>query len=49
MKKYHVTYKSSTDHDCCTVWTYARSKQDAIDDVKCEYWDVEDIIDVIEE
>ena len=49
MKKYHVTYRSSTDHDCCTVWTMASSKQAAIEDVKHEYWDVESIVDVIEE
>ena len=49
MSKYYVTYRSSTDHDCCTVWTNARSKQEAIEDVKSEYWDVESIIDVIEE
>lgn len=48
MKKYYVTYRSSTDHDCCTVWTNAHSKQDAINDVKSEYWDVESIIDVEE-
>lgn len=48
MKKYHVTYRSSTDNDCCTVWTIASSKQAAIEDVKNEYWDVESIIDVVE-
>ena len=45
-KKYYVVYKSSTDHDCCTVWTEAWSKEDAIDEVKHEYWDIESIIDV---
>ena len=49
MSKYYVTYRSSTDYDCCIVWTNARSKQEAIEDVKNEYWDVESIIDVIEE
>ena len=44
---YYVTYQSSTDHDCCTVWTEASSKQDAIDYVKGEYWDVEQILDVV--
>ena len=48
MKKYHVTYRSSTDHDCCTVWTMASSKQAAVEDIKNEYWDVESIIDVVE-
>ena len=43
---YYVTYTSSTDHDCCTVWTEANSKQEAISNVKSEYWDVEEIIEV---
>ncbi len=45
MVKYYVTYTSSIDHDCCTVWTEANSKQEAIDDVRSEYWDIEEIID----
>ena len=45
MGKYYVTYTSSIDHDCCTVWTEANSKQEAIDDVRSEYWDIEEIID----
>lgn len=44
--KYYVTYRSSSDGDCCTVWTEANSKQDAIDYVKSEYWDIKEIIDV---
>ena len=43
---YYVTYISSTDNDCCTVWTEASSKEAAIDDVKNEYWDVKEIIQV---
>lgn len=49
MKKYIVCYTSSTDHDCCSVWVNAYSKEDAIDEVKSEYWDVEDIIYVRED
>lgn len=48
MKTYYITYKSSMDHDCCTVWTNARSKEEAIQDVKSEYWDIEEIIEVRE-
>ena len=48
MKKYYVTYRSSTDHDCCTIWTNARSAQDAINYAKSEYWDIEEILDVVE-
>lgn len=44
--KYKVTYESSQDHDCCSVWTEARNKQEAIENVKSEYWDVEEIISV---
>lgn len=46
MKTYYVTYISKTDGDCCTVWTEAESKQDAIDNIKCEYWDVDEILNV---
>ena len=48
MKKYKVIYTSKTDGDCCSVWTYATSKQDAINEVKHEYWDVSNIIDCYE-
>lgn len=43
---FYVTYTSSQDNDCCTVWTEASSKQEAIDYVKSEYWDVKEIIEV---
>ena len=46
MKTYYITYISSTDNDCCTVWTNARSKEEAIDYVKGEYWDIKEIIEV---
>lgn len=48
MKKFYVTYRSSQDHDCCTVWTEAYDKQEAISNVKGEYWDIEEIIEVRE-
>lgn len=48
MRKYYITYKSSTDGDCCTVWTMARSRQDAMEQTRREYWDVADIIEVRE-
>lgn len=44
--RYYITYISNSDHDCCTVWTNASSKQEAIDYVKSEHWDVEEIVDV---
>lgn len=46
MKKYHVVYESKIDGDCCTVWTMASSKEEAIDEVRHEYWDVQEIIEV---
>lgn len=48
MKKYEITYISKTDNDCCSVWTYANSKQAAIEDTKSEYWDIKEIISVSE-
>ena len=48
MKTYYITYRSSTDGDCCAVWTNANSKDEAIDDVKSEYWDIETILEVRE-
>lgn len=49
MKTWYITYISSSDNDCCTVWTKANSKQDAIDYVKSEYWDVKKIIEAYSE
>lgn len=45
MKHYYVDYISSTDHDICHVWVSADSKQQAIEEVKSEYWDIEEIVD----
>lgn len=45
MKKYNITYISSTDNDVCHVWTEARNREEAISYVKQEYWDVEEIVD----
>lgn len=45
MEKYYITYKSTTDGDCCTVWTMARDREDAIEQTKREYWDVGEIIE----
>jgi len=48
MSKFKVVYESNTDHDCCSVWTYANSREEAIDNVKSEYWDIERIIECYE-
>ena len=48
MKKYIIYYESTTDGDCCSVWCYANSKEDAIRDTKDEYWDVAQILSVVE-
>lgn len=45
MAKYYVDYMDDTD-DLCHVWVNANSKQDAIDEVNHEYWDVKQIISV---
>ena len=46
MKTYYITYISSSDHDCYTVWTEANSPEEARSNVKSEYWDIEEIISV---
>jgi len=47
-KTYYITYISKTDHDCCTAWTEARTKEEAEADVRSEYWDIEGIIEIRE-
>ena len=44
MKKYYVSYLDQ-DGDVSTVWTTAESEQEAIENIKDEYWDVQLIID----
>ena len=46
MNRYHVCYKSKINGDCCTVWTEARSKEEAAEIIQHEYWDVEYIIEI---
>lgn len=46
MNKYEITYTSTTDHNCCSVWCYANSPEQAADYVMSEYWDVEEIISI---
>lgn len=48
MKRFRITYISSYDDDCTSVWTYADSKAEAISYVKCEYHDIKEIIDCYE-
>lgn len=43
---YYVDYISSSDHDVCHVWTEANSKEEARNNVKSEYWDIEEIISI---
>ena len=45
MKRFTIDYISSTDHDICHVWTTAHNEQEAIENVKDEYWDIESIVD----
>lgn len=44
MKKYKITYISSTDDDSCSVWTTANSAEEAKQNIKREYWDIKEII-----
>ena len=41
---YFVTYISSIDDDCCTVWTEASSKEEAKESVFNEYQDIKEIL-----
>lgn len=47
MKKYYVAYLDK-DGDVDTVWTFAESEQEAIENIKDEYWDVERVVDCYE-
>lgn len=46
MDKYYVTYISSTDDDCCTIWVNANSVAEAKSEARSEYWDIKEIINV---
>ena len=48
MKKYIIRYITKDDN-CCSVWTMANSKDEAIQETKREYWDIKDIISCREE
>lgn len=43
--KYYVDYMDK-GRDLCHVWVDADSKQDAISQVRSEYWDIDEIISV---
>lgn len=47
MKKYYVTYEAK-DGDYTKVWCYAESKDDAEREVRGEYWDISEIVDIKE-
>lgn len=42
--KWSVRYISSTDEDVCSVWVYADTKSEAINEVRSEYHDIKEII-----
>ena len=43
MKKWIICYAYKSG-DTSKVWTSAETKQEAISDVKSEYWDIDEII-----
>ena len=45
---YKVSYISSTDGDCYSVYTEANSTTQAEDNTRNDYWDVEEIVSVTE-
>jgi hypothetical protein len=46
MKKFKVDYLDF-NNDLCHVWTTANDESDVEDRVKSEYWDVNEIIQII--
>lgn len=46
MKKWKVTYRDE-DGDISSVWCEAPSKQDAINYVEEEYWDIDSIVECV--
>ena len=44
MKKFYIDYISKIDGDVTHVWLYARSKEHAKNEVKHEYWDVQEMM-----
>lgn len=49
MKKFKIRYIPTYDReDMCSVWVYARNREDAKIVARSEYWDIEDIISVNE-
>ena len=45
MKKYYIDYMDKSG-DLCHVWVNADSKQDAENQVRSEYWDIDYIINI---
>lgn len=45
MKKYYIDYMDKSG-DLCHVWVNADSKQDAENQVRSEYWDIDHIISI---
>ena len=43
MKKWIICYADKSG-DTSKVWTEANTKEDAIRDVKSEYWDIKEIV-----
>lgn len=43
MKKWIICYEDNYG-DTSKVWTSAETEEDAIEDVKSEYWDIKEII-----
>ena len=43
--KYYVDYMDKGG-DLVHIWTFADSKEDAINQVRSEYWDIDEIVSV---
>ena len=45
MKTYYIDYYDKSG-DLCHVWVKAMNKQDAIEEARSEWWDIDEIIEV---
>lgn len=45
MSKYYVSYKTA-DGDFTTIWLNAYDEQEAEENAKHEYWDIDEIVEI---
>ena len=45
MKRYYIDYYTK-EGDYCHIWVYARSKEDAEEEARHEWWDIDEIVEI---